>query len=71
MTPTEKLLINQYGVLLTMQECAALFDRSVEGLRVSLGTDTELSRKLRPARVKIGRRVLFKAAELARLLDEA
>ncbi len=71
MTPTEKLLINQYGVLLTMQECASLLDRSVEGLRVTLGTDSELSKKLKPAKIKVGRRVLFRASELARLLDEA
>jgi len=33
--------------------------------------DLEISYKLRAAKVKIGKRILFKANELARILDEA
>jgi hypothetical protein len=70
MTTTETL-IQQYGVLLSMKDCASLFCRSAEGLRVTLAGDSEFSRRLRPARVKIGRRVLFKASVIGQILDEA
>lgn len=71
MSKMEEMLVSRYGVLLSLADCAALLDRSVDGLRVTLSTDGDLSRKLRAAKVKLGRRVLFKATELARILDEA
>ncbi len=71
MSKMEEMLVSRYGVLLSLADCAALLNRSAEGLRVTLHTDQELSRKLRTAKVKIGRRILFKATELARILDEA
>lgn len=71
MTQTEELLVARYGVLLSLGDLASLLNRSVEGLRVTLNSNTELAAKVRPAKVKLGRRVMFKAVELARLLDEA
>ncbi|MGZ5199203.1 MAG: hypothetical protein ACXWC4_05475 [Telluria sp.] len=68
---TEEILVQRYGVLLTLQDCAKLLCRSAEGLRVTLSSDNELARKLRPAKVKIGRRVLFKASVLGQILDDA
>ena len=70
MTKTEEMLVHRYGVLLSLNDCAALLNRSVQGLRVTLNTDSELSRKLKPARIKLGRRVMFRAVEVARVLDE-
>lgn len=69
MTKTEEMLVNRYGVLLSLADCAALLNRSADGLRVTLHADHELSHKLRAARVKIGRRILFKATELARIIE--
>lgn len=66
---TEEMLVQKFGVLLTMEDCATLLCRSVDGLRVTLGGDNDLARKLRPARVKLGRRVLFKASVLGQILD--
>ncbi|MEK0233841.1 hypothetical protein [Ralstonia pseudosolanacearum] len=71
MSKMEEMLVSRYGVLLSLADCAALLNRSAEGLRVLLYKDLEISRKLRTARVKIGKRTLFKATELARIIDEA
>lgn len=71
MSTTEATIIKQFGILLSFKDCAALLGRSSEGLRVTLSRDSELARKLKPAKIKIGRRVLFRASALAKLLDEA
>lgn len=70
MTQTEELLVARYGVLLSLPDLARLLNRSVEGLRITLNTNNELAARLRPAKVKLGRRVMFKATELAKFLDE-
>ena len=71
MSTTESTIIKQFGILLSFKDCAALLGRSSEGLRVTLSRDSELARKLKPAKIKIGRRVLFRASALAKLLDES
>lgn len=72
MTDTETILLAQFNSpLLTLEQVAQILDRSPDGLRITLSGDSELARRLRPARKKIGRRVLFKVAELARYIDEA
>ncbi|KGS91869.1 hypothetical protein X963_5659 [Burkholderia pseudomallei MSHR7498] len=70
MTSTEENIIKRYGALLTLPQVAELLHRSPEGLRVTLTRDNDVSRKLLPARIKIGRRVLFKTAAIARLFAE-
>ncbi|WP_256583560.1 DNA-binding protein [Burkholderia singularis] len=72
MKSTEEMLIQRYSgsPLLTLSQVAEVLDRSPEGLRVTLTRDCELSRRLRPARIKIGRRVLFRTALIARLIAE-
>lgn len=66
---TEEVLIGKYGPLLTLAEVAKLLDRSPDGLRVTIRTDNDLGRHLMGARVKIGRRLHFKASSVAALLD--
>ena len=66
---TEEILINTYGPLLTLSQVAGLFDRSPEGLRITIRGDNPLGRQLLTARIKIGRRVHFKATEIAKLVD--
>jgi hypothetical protein len=69
---TEDLLIQSHGILLNLQQCAALLNRkSAESLRVAISGNSELGRLLAPAKIKIGRRVLFKASVLAHILDNA
>jgi hypothetical protein len=66
---TEQTLTDRYGVLLNMKQLAELFDRSPEGLRVTLRGNADVAKRLREARIKIGRRVHFKATVLAEILD--
>jgi len=68
---TEEVLIGKYGPLLTLAQVASLLDRSPDGLRVTIRTSNELGRHLTAARVKIGRRVHFRASGVAALLDGA
>ncbi|MEB0079414.1 hypothetical protein QN386_20920 [Pseudomonas sp. CCI3.2] len=42
-----------------------------EGLRITLSGDNEIARKLKPARIKIGRRVYFRVGSIAQFIDEA
>jgi hypothetical protein len=65
----EKILLGKYGPLLTLSQLAELLDRSPEGLRISLNSNTPLSRFLKPKRLKIGRRVYFRSNHIAELLD--
>jgi hypothetical protein len=55
--------------LLTLAQVAELTHRSPEGLRFTIRGKSELAALLRAARVRIGRRVLFRASGIARLLD--
>ncbi|HBO5136186.1 hypothetical protein D9M71_795350 [compost metagenome] len=70
---TEELILSTSGgsPLLSLVQVADILHRSPEGLRITLSGDNELARKLRPARVKIGRRVYFRVAAIARFIDEA
>lgn len=66
---TEEFLVARFGPLMTRPQVAGILDRSAEGLRLTERGDSDLGRKLRAARVKIGRRVHFRAASIALLLD--
>ncbi len=67
---TEELLISTHGPCMTLAAVAKVFCRSEAGLRVSLGRDSEFSQRLRRARVRYGRRVLFRTIDVSRLLSE-
>ena len=66
----ESSLLERYGPLLTISEVAQLLKRSPDGLRMSLNRENELSRKLKPAKKKIGRRVYFRVSAIAELVEE-
>jgi len=69
---TEELILSQTGgsPLLSLAQVAGILHRSPEGLRITLLGDNELARSLKPFKVKIGRRVYFRVAEVARFIDE-
>lgn len=71
MTSTEDMLVKQYGVLLSLKDCAQLLGRSTEGLRVTLCRENTLSKKINSAKVKFGRRIMFKSSTIAQIIDEA
>ncbi len=68
---TEELLIDQYGPLLSLTDLSKLLKRSPDGLRIALSSQTDFARKWSAAKRKVGRRVYFRAADVAALIDEA
>lgn len=64
----EEVLTKQYGPLLSIAQLAKVLDRSAEGLRLSLRSDSDWSRNINSAKLKLGRRVYFRTAEIAKLL---
>jgi len=71
MNTTEELLVRQYGVLMSLEATAQLLNRSTDGLRVSLTRDSKIAEKLNSAKVKLGRRVMFKVTAIAKIIDES
>ncbi|MCE8050091.1 plasmid-related protein [Halomonas daqingensis] len=61
---TEEYLVERFGLLMSISDVADLLGRSPDGIRVSLYTDTEVSRKLKPTMVKVGRRVYFRTLQV-------
>jgi hypothetical protein len=72
MTTEEQILTSNGGSpLLSLSQVAEILHRSPEGLRITLSGDNEIARNLKPCRLKIGRRVYFRVAGIARFIDEA
>lgn len=64
----EDYLVERFGLLMSISDLADLLGRSPDGVRVSLYTDTEVSRKLKPTMVKVGRRVYFRTLQVKDVL---
>ena len=62
-------LFTQYGPLLTLQQLATILNRSYDGLRLSLRSQSEFSEKINATRIRLGRRVYFRVSELAKVLE--
>ena len=67
-TPEMETLTKQYGPLLSITQLAALLDRSPEGLRITLRSSGEWVSKINATRLRLGRRVYFRTAEVANVL---
>ncbi len=67
---TEVRLIERYGILLSLEDLAEVLKRRHDRLRIALRGDSEFARTWYPAKKKIGRRVYFRASNVARLIDE-
>lgn len=65
----EEVLTKEYGPLLSIGQLARVLDRSAEGLRISLRTNSDWSRPINEARLKLGRRVYFRTAAIAKVLN--
>ena len=65
----EEALTKQYGPLLSVAQLAQVLDRSAEGLRISLRTESDWSKSINAARLKLGRRVYYRTAEIAQVLN--
>ena len=67
-TTAEETLTKRYGPLLSMTQLAALLDRSPDGLRITLRSSGEWVSKINATRLRLGRRVYFRTAEVADVL---
>ncbi len=68
---TYKTLTERWGVLLDYQALSSVMHRSPDGLRLSLAQNrSDWARQINSTKVKIGRRVLFRTAQIAQLIDE-
>lgn len=65
----EDVLIQQYGPLMSVAQLAQCLDRSPEGLRISLRTESEWSKLVNATKLKLGRRVYFRTTEIALVLS--
>ncbi|MFP6801352.1 MAG: DNA-binding protein [Pseudomonas sp.] len=71
MSTTAEILTNQYGVLMTYEQLSDVMHRSAKGMRLSLAQgNCEWAKRINAARRKIGRRVLFKTADIAKIVDD-
>ena len=67
----EEQLLKRYGPLLSLTDLSDLLKRSPDGLRISLRSQSEFANKWNSAKRKVGRRVYFKASDVAGLIDES
>lgn len=67
-TPAVETLTKQYGPLLSITPLAALLDRSPDGLRITPRSSGERVNKINATRLRLGRRVYFRTAEVANML---
>ena len=68
----EDTLVKRYGVLLSQVQLAQLLDRTPGGLRYSLCHPPDLqTRRLKACGRRIGRRIYYPAADVARIVAAA
>lgn len=70
MDDTSEYLHKKYGPLITLNALADLFDRSPDGLRMTLCSKSEFANALNEAKIKYGRRVYFKVTKVAMIIDQ-
>ena len=69
MTTTFNYLQEEYGPLMSLTALAKTLDRSPQGLRVSLNTNSDISKAINSAKRKIGRRICFQTEAIAKIID--
>lgn len=70
MGTTEEFLLQKFGLLVTIKQLASILGgRSAEGLRLSLRRESDWTRQINAARVKIGRRSYFRVIEISAVLN--
>jgi hypothetical protein len=70
-TATQRDLLDRFGVLLNYEQLATVMKRRPDGLRICLSQDNkQWAKKVNAAKVRFGRRVLFRTADIARVIEE-
>lgn len=62
-------MIDRFGPLIPLSGLAVLLDRSPEAARMFLRSDSELAFRINSAKLKVGRRLYFRTAEIAKVLS--
>lgn len=65
----EDVLNKEYGPLLSVAQLAKVLNRSPEGLRISLRAPSEWSTRINQSKLKLGRRVYYRTAEISLILS--
>jgi len=63
----EESLVGRFGPLMPLAGLASLLDRSPEAARMFLRSDSELAQRINTAKLKVGRRLYFRTAEIAKV----
>ncbi|WP_259334272.1 plasmid-related protein [Pseudomonas sp. FW300-N2F2] len=66
---TEEYMLDRFGPLMSIADLASLLGRSPDGVRVALYSNTDVSRKLNPTMVRVGRRVYFRTLQVSQALS--
>lgn len=61
---TEEYMLERFGPLMSIADIASLLRRSPDGVRVALYSNTDVSRKLHPTMMRVGRRVYFRTLQV-------
>ena len=64
----EKTQIKQYEPPLSISQLTAILDRSPDGLRITLKSSGEWVNKINATLLRLGRRLYFRAVEVADVL---
>ncbi|MDD2162700.1 MULTISPECIES: hypothetical protein [unclassified Pseudomonas] len=71
MSTTQQILTERCGILMSYEQLGEVMHRSPEGLRITLSDNrTDWARSINAAKRKWGRRVLFRTADIAKLIDD-
>ena len=65
----EEALVTKYGPLMSVTALSSVLDRSPESVRVFIRSNGESAQRLNLAKVKVGRRLYFRTAEIAEVLN--
>ncbi|WP_166366030.1 DNA-binding protein [Pseudomonas akapageensis] len=65
----EQQILERFGPLLTLAQLAELLHRSPQGLSFTLSRPGSFAEKINIARIKLGRRVYFRASDIAAALS--
>ena len=65
----EEALTTLYGPLLSVSQLAKILHRSAEGLRISLRGESDWSKLINSSKLRLGRRVYYRTAQVAFILS--
>lgn len=65
----EENLLERFGPLIPLAGLAKLLDRSPEAIRMFLRSNSDLAHRINSTKLKVGRRLYFRASEVAHVLS--